>query len=572
MIKSGSFTAKNFGKGLDNTSGVENLSMESLSTALNVRFRKEGGVYTRLGYERRATLGTGLPVQGMGVHEGYGVLFCKSGTKIYQSIDGDTWYDIGATRTTGEKDFFYAFGKDMFVVNQTDGLLRISLSTLASSITPSSTSVGVKTGDGGGFTNGVAVIYIEGDSINYTAVSTNTLTTVTNIAANHAAGAIITQFTVLSSAPKGKCMSDLEGSLFIGGTSAFPSILYYSAPSTEARPEYAYDFSSNGAGSKRMSSDVNALHKAMGIVIIGMKKGIDYAYSFSADTNGLLTRTVSHVHSVPSSHCIGDMGDQFVIFTGKRILTVLSDGNGVRIPMNPSSTMDFDFPISNTLTETDDDQSLSFVHYNPTINQLSVTYFKDFLSNELVLNKDIGAWSIDEGKVYSCKVLFNGKTYGGSENLDYIFLDDSTQTDDGSTITHRIVSGVYVMDDRRITMDFLKHTHGALLSATGAYTLTFYVNGSSLLPQEITADLLQDAGLMNVDSGIPMGSGTVGAETLGGGAYTTEIYSYTYPLEFLLVGERFQWEIEIEDEGTAFELRDSRVDFETFSSLDSNSF
>lgn len=567
-MKQYSVVARHYGKGVNLTSGAENLPPEVLTVAENVRFNGEGGAFTRKGFELKADLATSAKVDTIHTHEPYSVMFCKSGTKIFQSLNGTTWYDIGVTRTAGEREFFFSYGKDVYATNKTDSFLRIVVSTLATAITGSSTEIDVRTGDGDSFTNGAAVVYIEGDSINYTAVSSNQLTTVTNIATNHAVGTIITQTSTPSGAPKGVCIGELEGSLLVGGVSTNPASLYYSGASTTADPQFAYDFTDNGAGAKLMPSDVTALGSVTGGVIIGTKKGIHYADQFEVDTGGLLTRELSRVHSVPNAFCIAQADKRTYIFTGKRILPLIVDQDGVRIEDYPNQPeRNLDYPVRSFLTALDEDQSLSFVHFDPVNAELTFSVLKDGISQEIVYQEDIGAWSIDKGKTFSCKTNFQGRVWAGSDNTDEVYLDHELTTDNGIPILHRILSAVYTVDDKRASSEYLKMTYGGLLSAVGEFSFRIYVNSLLALEEAVTAEDLINKGLMSLSSGVPLGSGLLGAETLGSGGDSPDVFRFTYPYEMLLAGESIQFEFEVFDEGTQFELRDSRLDAETSEEL-----
>ena len=567
-MKTYSVTARHYGNGVDLTSGAENLPPESLTVAENVRFNGKGGASTRKGHEEKGDLATSAKVDSIWTHEPYGVMFCKSGTGIYQSLDGETWYSIGVTRTASEKEFFWSYGKDVFVTNQTDSYLRIAVSTLRTALTTGSTEVDFRVGDGDSFTNGTAVLYIEGDEIDYTAISSDQATTVSNIATNHAAGAIITQTSTPSGAPKGTCIGELEGSILVGGVSANPSIVYYSAAATLGDPEFAYDFSANGAGTKKMPSDVKALGSVTGGVIIGLKKGIHYADQFQVDTGALITRELSRVHGVPNANCIVQADKRTYIFTGNRILPVVVDQDGVRIEDFPNQPQrNLDYPVRDLLTTLDEDQELSFGHYDPTNAEITYSVIKDGISIEIVLQEDIGAWSVDKGKSFSCKTNFKGRVYAGSDNTDKIYLDNEGTTDAGIPILHRIVSPLYVVDDRRVSSEYLKMTYGGLLSAIGEFTFRIYVNGENAIEELVTAEDLINKGLMSLTSGVPLGSGTVGANTIGSGGDSPDVFPFTYPYEMLLSGESIQYEWEIFDEGTQFELRDSKMDAETSGEL-----
>lgn len=495
MVKTYSVTADNYGSGLDMTSGPEQLKTSALTVAENVRFSREGGVYTRGGFEQKIDLATSAKVNSISAHEN--AMFAKSGTKIHYSTNEWTAStDTGETRTAAERDFFYPRQDEMYVINATDGLLRF------------------------------ASDYTTPDDLHTTV---------------------------------GTCISELEDSMLIGNG----DLIQYSGASTEANPEFFYDFTNNGAGSKKMSSTVNALCAGAGIVLVGMAKGIDYAYTFDLDTGALLTRSLTTVHGVPNAWCISYIeNNTFAIFTGRRVLLAVADGNGVRIiddPFSPRAAIDY--PIRRSLQLADDDQSLAFTHFDPTNRELHVSVLKDGISQIHVLNVDLGNWSIDTGKPYSCMTNWKFRVYAGDDNDDKIYLDNELTRDNTVAIRHRIVTPIYNSGD--VTNDYLKFTYSGLLSGAGQFTHRLYVNGLLVLEEDVTAEDLIASGLMSTAAGVPLGSGTVGASTVGTGGTTADVFPFRYPLEILFIGEQFQAEWEIFDEGTQFELRKSRLDAET---------
>ena len=121
MVKRYSITASSY-EGLDMTSSPEDLAPPMdrprpcpLVVCQNVRHRKGGGC-TRLGIEHKGTVGTGDKINSIHTYEALGVMFCKSGTEIRQSLDGITWYSIGVTRTESERDFFLSHEKEVYEI------------------------------------------------------------------------------------------------------------------------------------------------------------------------------------------------------------------------------------------------------------------------------------------------------------------------------------------------------------------------------------------------------------------------------------------------------------------------
>lgn len=566
-----SISAKHYSSGLDLKSGPENLPPEALTVAQNVRFNREGGVFTRKGFDQKADIGTSAKIDTIETTSFHNVMFLKSGTKVEQSVDGATWYDIGLTRTAASRDTIFEFDKNVYVTNDVDAFTRISVTTANGAIGGSDTEINLRAGDGEEFAAS-GKVYINGDEVDYSGKNADQLTGVTNLASAHATLSIITQTSSITGTavtgvdPNGKCMAELEGVALVGGVAETPSTIILSAAANSEDPQFFYDFSGNGASFELMSSKVNALHNALGIVVIGMEKGIEYAYAFDVDSGQLLTRNLSKTLGVPNAFCICDAEDVIYVFTGKRIIPIMADENGVRIIDDPENP--FDYPVQAFLDGADDDQSLSFCHYDPVLKELSVSIIESGISKELIYNKAIGAWSIDVGKPVACKTNFDGRVWMGSDNDDKVYLDRELTTDDSISIHHRIVTPIYVVDDRRVSSDYLKFTFGGLLSGAGEFVFRVFVNGVQVGADEIiTASSLIDSGLMSTATGTPIGGGNIGGEVIGSGGSETEAFRFTFPYEMLESGEQIQFEFEILDEGTQFELRDSRLDAETVNFL-----
>lgn len=560
---------------MDRTSGIENLPPTTLYHAENVRFNRDSGVYTRLGIQKLATLGTGAKIDNMETQTEFACMFCKSNTGIYQSLDGITWYSIGVTRTATERDRFHDHDLDMFATNQTDAYLRIACSVTTDVVDDTDVVITVKNIDQ--FDASGGTVYIRGDSIAYTGVNVGnkTLTGVTGIVSGgHPSGAIVTETSTPASSPKGRAISGLEGSNLVGGTLDKPSVLYYSDAATLANPEKYYAFSGGASGSKLMKRPITALKESAGVVIIGMKKGIDYAYGFDTTTNALLTRTISDSEGIPNQECIVDMDGILVAYTGNRVLPIqASVDSGAQIIEDPNDPRtNFDYEIAADLQMSDEDQSGSYLDYDRLRRELVLSCSINGQVRKYVKNKDTGAWSFDTGKPFGCSTFLGGRRYAGSAASDKIYKDNSTTTDDGIPIFHRILSGVMGIDQELMTAENLLDIFGGLLSGAGSFKHRIYVDNEQYFNEEFDAVSLEENGHMKRSGGIPVGGGNIGAETIGFGDAAPDAFRFTLPIEILLIGERIQFEWEIFSEGTAFELRKSRLVSETEGELELSNF
>lgn len=569
---------------MDSSSGVESLGAYpdkpdryGLAVIENGRVTQDGGVYIRKGIDKVATLDSAAKVDSiLGVeNDAWQVMFAKSGTKIYQSKDPDSgnFYTIGVTRTSTEIDFPFPKRKDVFFINQTDSFLQVAVSIIAS-VSVAGSTLDLRTGDGADFTAS-GTVYVRGIAVTYSGKSTNQLTGCAGLTAAMVAGDIVTQTTAHSSNPKGTCMAELEGSALVGGVSADASGLYWSEASSNAQPELFYNFPTTYV--TPLPRDITALKSGNNATLIGMRKGAKYTAGFEPTVGDPVIAAVSSTHSIPNAFCIDQMDEDFFLSTQEgRILPAGQTDSGFKIvedPRNPRN--DMDYPVQGFLQKNADkaDASTNFCHYDPSsrIATASIQVNEGFLK-DIVLQRDIGAWSVDTGKSVSCRTMFKGKTYCGATRGGHIYCDNTSSVDDGIPINFRMVTGMMMLDEKRIQFDVLNVIIGGLLSAIGKFNLRIYADGGSAYNEEITAEQLIEMGLMTTETGIPIGYGNVGNEEIGSGGEVTEGFAFTFPLELSIECHTVQVEIQVLDEGTSLEVRELRIDAETEAESQFNTF
>lgn len=572
-IKRLSLTANHYAGHYDPTSGSQNLKNEDVPVSENMRVSSIGGRSMRLGATKKITGGDGFPILSIGSFPMHDVLFYHAYGSVQQVADVDTdqfsQLAIYVANSTSQ-GYFHPYGKQMFFVSPDHPFSRIVVSKLAADCLTAAVTATVRAGDGSIFAvtsgdNPSTLNFINGDVTSITGISGDDLT-IDASGNDHFSGEIVSQTFQPSGAPKGTCISDLEGSLLVGGNPNNPKIIYFSAAETAANPEYIYDFSANGAGSHQMPSDVTALFKGTGVVLIGMKRGISYAYGFDADSGGLRTRDLTYEHGVPNAYCITQLGPRYYVFTGKRVLPVVVDAGAAAIvddPTNPFAA--FDYRVRGELDQADADQSSSFIHADPTANELHVTYFVNGLSRTLVWDGDTGKWVSKDNTNYSCKTMHLGRCYAGSNSDERIYLTNDGLTDDGVPVASRMLTKTFSIPGASST--FRKFSFSGFLSPTGQFTLRVYIDGVFDFERVITAEDMIAAGLMSTTSGRPIGSGTIGAVTVGSGGNTASIYAFTYPITLKHRAKDMQIEFEVTEEGSFLEITESRLDLETSGNL-----
>lgn len=571
MPKPVSFAAQSF-ETLDTSRGPESLGPAAnrpgparLSVVENGRFTQHGGVRIRGGFEQKADLSLDAAVDDLEVQTMFDALFAKCSTKIEHTLDGETFYDIGLTQAAAEKTFLFPFRKDMFAVNQTNDGARIACSTVAA-IDSGAGTFSLRGGDGSGFVSGT--VYIRGIAVTGGTLSTDSFSGCSGLTASMAVGDIVTQTSTPSNFPKGTCMAELEGSAVVGGVSADPTALYWSEPSSPASPELFYNFPT--AYKKSMPSPVTALKSSDSVLLIGMKRGLQYSSGFDLTTGALLTLPLANSSGfgVPNARCVAATEDGFVILTDTgRILLASQTDAGFRIVLNPNNPKaDMDYPVQGFIQKNMDRVNLdeNFIHYDSGSREISATIrLNNGVTREFVFQRDIGAWSTDTGKNFRCKAVFMGRTYAGDDSDSLLHLDGEGWTDNGIPINFRILTGLLRGAMKGITIDYLMHHFGGVLNATGKFFMRVILDGSVVENREFTATELRQKGLMDVMTGVGVGGGQVSAEQIGSGGQVADVFKFDVPYEFMGEGEQAQVEFETTDEATILELRYLSLEGET---------
>lgn len=567
-----SFTATAFST-ISTSDGIENLSPAvnrpgpaTLSTAYNVRFTEEGGVRNRDGITQMVDLATSAKVDDGCTLKKYEVSFWKSGTGIYiatrAQLEVGNAYSIGATRTASEKDFLFPHDSDVYATNTTDSFLRIAVAKATVAI--ADVDVTITVDDVGQFASGGGTVYINGDAISYTGVGATTLTGVTGIqTGGHAINSIITQTTTISGAPKGYCMGELEGSGLVGKG----SLLYGSLPSTDQNPEYFYDFTvTSGATIKRLSGDIKCIKSGIRVAMIGMLDGIDVSTGFEPNTGALLTSPLSRVHGVPNNRCIVEFDNKFAVLTNEgRILIAMQGQTGFELLDSPDKRQNFDYPVAGYIKENKDslDNSVNFLHYNPATKILKATILMNTgITEDIVCQTDIGAWSIDNSKNIRCRLNLQECEFAGDDSDDKIHKDEYGYTDNSFPIISRITTGKLRLGRKGVTGDYLNLVYGGVLSENGQFYQRIIHN--DVIDEElILAENMVANGQMAISETVSFGEGEMGNEQLGGPGSETDVFPFNFPYEMMFDAESVQLEWEISDDGAKAEFRYFDISGET---------
>lgn len=449
--------------------------------------------------------------------------------------------------------------QEYFVINAAADTFQVSETHNGATLDFTDTGTGTHT-----FTDGIA--WCGGNMLTYTGVSGDDLTGARVQVGEYESGLAITQSFDPVGAKKGRCIYDLDEKILVANVPGYEDILYYSATSDDSQPELATDFVNYDAGGKRMPSKITALAGGSGIVLIGLKKGIHFAHSFDIATGSLVTRRITKNHGVPNAKCIVYMDPYYYVFTGKRILQIAADSNGVQLveptPENPFPP--FDYAMQKFLQDCDEDQTFAYGYHDPEMNTLIFNVMIEGLGYEIVYDNNNKVWvSVDIGKPFGCRANWKRRSWAGDATEGKVFLDDEGLVDESAAIIHRVLTGEVTYDDGQAEIDLTDFFHSGLLNHPGEFTMRMYVNGQQQWEELITSTMLVENKLMFLQSGTPIGGGTVGAKSFGHGGDVPEVYNYDLPRSLLDVGLRAQLEFEVSREGTQWALSNSKLLGET---------
>lgn len=514
-----------------------------------------------------ADLATSAKVDDCATLPVWNVMFFKSGTSIKYGfktdIDAGITYDTGITRTASEKDYLFPHERCMYVTNETDNYTRIAVSKLKA-VNSGAGTFSLETGDGDFFASGT--VYIRGIAVTGGTLSGDNMTGTTGLTGSMAIGDIVIQSSTPSGAPKGYCMDELQGSALVGkGDSVFVSL-----PSNDQEPELFDDFTiANGATAKRLSGRVRCIKTGLQVSLLAMLNGIDVATGFEDNTGALLTFPLTRLHGVPNNRCIVEMENKFVILTNEgRLLVALNGLNGFELLDNPD-VRQFDYPVAKYIKDNKDqtDNSQNFIHYNPSTKTLkAVILMTSGLTEEIIYQSDLAAWSIDDSKNFRCRANLQGSEYGGDDADDKVYLDEFGSTDNGFPIISRIKTGRMRLGRVGVTGDWLNLVCGGVLSENGEFTQRIIHNGA-VEEELIKAEDMIANGQMIITPQVSLGEGEMGNEQLGGAGTETDVFSFTYPYECMVDAEYVELEFEITDEGGKVEFRFFEISGEHDSTL-----
>lgn len=527
------FDARHMAVGLD-LNASRNAKPGTIGDGFSARYIKDTGISTGPGYFRINTLGTGLKVDDLfgASNELLKSLWAKSGTKIYNNAHNqDLAYNIGLSLTASERQAFLEVRNgDLLTFNQTDAPSRIAVARLTTAVTvlANDTMIVGATNIDKFTTSGT--VYSKGVSYTYSGKSATALTGLGGgplPSGGLAVNDLITQTSQPSSmsVAKGTCAMILEGSTLIAGVKNNENVVYSSAPATLDNPEFAYDFSANGASGKVMQNPVVAMIKGTTLAYIFGTRFVQSTIGFDIETNVFHTNPVTDDAGAYNSRCVINFGGRAAFLGNKRLMPINLQLNQSGLTIGRPDE-DFDTPIRPWLDQFDpiaDQLDTALLEYDSVRRLLSITgSINGTLETRLFdVTSGVKAFTPKDVRPMRCHIFFDGNSYFGNNSVDEVYQNHSTLTNNGFPILHswrttwlESFARTGKQGKQEVLLDYLEFD-GYMARAT-EFTVNIYTNGNLDIPA-YTIDL--DDTLITSDVGIAIGTRNVGTNVIGGGGF-----------------------------------------------------
>lgn len=565
--------ARHMAGGLNVSTGQRNLKLEENLETVNMVYQRDGVCKTEAGFappDAWAVVETGKRIDGLFTTPNFPDLFWKAvnGKIKYTNATTQQFWeaDTGISLTAGADVFMTEYRGMLFYANGVENAGSVAIGTLQNSEALGSGTWELNDAHGYRFNNATDKVYCEGDEVDYTAVSTDDLTGVTNGLA-HSAGAYVTQYRALtppaSGSIKASCMAVFRDTMWIAGMPDEPNVLRYSKTvSAVGTVTNVSDF-----------SDGNNYLIGEGGAITGLLSTRDRIYVFTKDKTFYVGITISSSgtevfspdrlftrnHGSPNPFCCVEMGDVVVFFTGKRL---------IRIGYEPESEQllpdeQFDMDVVPILALADEDQSNARLTYNPDTKILRLTFTVNSIQKTLkydnVQKKFLGLDDMD----VSHWLTYKGGTWLGYTNEDTVAKIGSSLDDGDYEKKHVLLTGIY--DNKsRITKRFIRgHVEGLIATGT-EINFNVSVNGRNVGGNRVISDTHAD---LSAPSG-SVGNTVIGSSVIGSGdASSTSLYRFRYPFLISSIGEDIQLKFSSFSSGAAWGVEKFRIQGITYDGL-----
>lgn len=538
--------SKHAAGGINLSSGELNLKFEENTESRNMKYEKDGTCFTGEGYGDPgwAWGEDGEGIDGLFVMGSYpDILWASLNGKIKyvnattspQSTATVYTADTGLSLTKDNPVFFGEYRGMLYFCNGVENLGRIAIGQFASAYTSGGGTITMNGGEAYKFTNGADKIYSQGDEMDYTAVSGDTLTTVTNDS-SHGVSAYITQYDTITAPSSGSgkctCFAFFKDTMWIAGMPDEPNVLRYSktvANVANIVSGHIHNFSDGNNYLIGDGGDITALLSTRDRLYVFLK---DKIYYIGIEVTSTGTEAFSReylfsgIHGCPNPFCVAEMGEVVVVFTGKRCIRIGYDPTTQQLLPDEG----FDEAIQSILQDADTDQSGAEVHYNEDIKELRLKFKKDGIFQTAIYNNTVKQWSYPSD-IDSSRFVKHGKTtYFGFPEDDVIYRFGLTLDGDDVSLIHRYVTGRQDGGSRNPKLFLRGKIEGEKRAGNTLY-LTTYIDNQTFGG----ARTINDTHILLSSPGTPLGEAGIGEGEIGGDEDVAERKHFIYPF---LIGRR----------------------------------
>lgn len=568
-------TAKHCAGGLDVGTGAFNIKAEQNVESRNMEYSIDGAATTSLGYgDPGWSWGeSAKKIDGLHKVDLFSDLIFSAANGKIKYVDATTMpqsagvvyeADTGLSLTASNPVFMRDYRGMLYFCNGVNDYGRISIGRVKTGFSAGATSIVLNDADGYRFTSGADKVYIEGDEIDYTAVSTDTLTTVTNNLA-HVANTYVTQYNTIS-APlngSGKCktIAFFRDTMWIAGMPGEPGVLRYGKTIGAVGDLVAgqlHDFSDGNNYIIGDGGEITALQSTETRLYVFMKNKVHFI-PIVYDTTGTQIFDVSHlftgVYGCPNAFCVTEMEDVVVFFTGKRLIRIGYDPNGAQLIPDEA----FDKEILSKLQEADEDQTEARLTYNPATKELRLKYIVNGVAKVLKYHKQGDKYSGPSDEDASCYLVHRRNTYFGDVNDCVTWKIGGDIDSEGDNTLHRYQTGRIDGSSKNWKL----YKRGAIRGKKnigGQVYLVTKVDDKNFGPARLIPESCMDLSA----TATPIGEAVTGGDAIGISEEATNLYPYTYNFLLGKRGKDYSFAISSDDSGAVWNIQDFDVEWEEF--------
>ena len=545
--------------------------------SVNCNVTKTGEAVTRTGYIDTAIDLAEAGKDATSFHfETFDLTFFALGGKVkyVDHNNSDAVVNTGISITDGTISRFTEYNGVVFVTNATDGAygflvtkLNGAVSSGAGSITTDVEGAAIASAFDGQLSPGTKNLRIDGTDEQYSSINTSTgaFTLSGTASQDYSDNAIaIVVYDLTSVYPVCSKLVPWKESMNCLGISVDDTnvtsdrkqtTLFFSDFAKAATSENIVTMSGGASGSELVGK-AGKLTNAIATR--------DYLYLFKEDesyyvsVSDLNTSTgerppqvISQNYGCKNEDLAADIGDGQVVFVtnDKRIIRIQIASDSGAAVVFPDET--FDVPVSNILKLMDEDQSKATMFYDKADRRL---YIQLSISDQLVTlvyDNNIGKWTPPHiNKSFRSYYMRDALLYATGLTDDTIYEVGDNTEDDGVTIECVIAGPKFQFEDGRVTCDWQEVELSGGMSELADITLENVIDDGT--PQIKTFD----ASNVAFDLVSPLGTVTLGQESLGGDLQTSELGDWSERFAiFPALGGRYQWRLNTLGSNHTFSVR-----------------